>query len=56
MTSWNCRREPTIEELLADDVMRIAMRSAGIDADRFRLQLTETARRLRAAAAPDPRG
>jgi len=44
--TWNCRREPTLKELLEDDVMRLAMRSAGLDADAFKLQLRETAYRI----------
>jgi hypothetical protein len=51
--SWNCgRREPTLEELLEDDVMRLAMRSAGLDAAAFKLQLREAAGRMRDAAEP----
>jgi hypothetical protein len=52
--NWNCRREPTLKELLEDDVMRLAMRSAGLDADAFKLQLRETACRIRSAAEPRP--
>ena len=43
---WNCRREPSLKELLEDDVMRLAIRSAGLDADAFKLQLREAARRI----------
>ena len=50
MGSWNCRREPTLKELLEDDVMRLAVRSAGLDPDAFRVQLRETARRVGATA------
>ncbi|MBX6366370.1 MAG: hypothetical protein IRZ04_00225 [Rhodospirillales bacterium] len=46
--TWNCRREPTLKELLEDDVMRLAMRSAGLDAETFKLQLREAAERMRA--------
>jgi len=45
--SWNCRREPSLKELLEDDVMRLAMRSAGLDADAFKSQLREAASRIR---------
>jgi hypothetical protein len=44
---WNCRREPSLKELLEDDVMRLAIRSAGLDADAFKLQLREAAHRIR---------
>lgn len=50
--SWNCHHEPTLKELLEDDVMRLTMRSAGLDADAFKLQLREAACRLRTAAEP----
>jgi hypothetical protein len=45
-STWNCRREPSLKELLEDEVMRLAIRSAGLDADAFKLQLRETARRI----------
>jgi hypothetical protein len=48
-STWNCRREPTLKELLEDEVMRLAIRSAGLDADAFKLQLREAARRLSVA-------
>ena len=44
--TYACRREPTLEELLADDVMRAAIRSAGLGADEFRATLRAAARRL----------
>ena len=44
--TYACRREPTLEELLADDVMRAAIRSAGLGTDEFRAELRATARRL----------
>lgn len=46
--TWNCRREPTLKELLEDDVMRLAMRSAGLDAEAFKVQLRAAAERMRA--------
>jgi hypothetical protein len=52
--NWNCRREPTLKELLEDDVMRLAMRSAGLDADAFTRQLREAARRAQNMAGPSP--
>ncbi len=44
--TYACRREPNLEELLADDVMRAAIRSAGLGADEFRATLRAAARRL----------
>ena len=44
--SFTCRREPSLDELLADDVMRAAIRSAGLGADEFRAELKAAARRL----------
>jgi len=46
--TYACRREPNLEELLADDVMRAAIRSAGLGADEFRAALRATAQRLNA--------
>ena len=46
MGAWHSCREPSLEELLDDDVVRVVIRSAGLDADAFRLQLEETARRI----------
>ena len=53
-----CRYEPSLEDLLADDVMAPVLRSAGCDAQAFRDMMAETARRLdrRAARNPEPRG
>jgi len=43
---WNQgEREPSIEELLADEIMGLVMRSAGIDAEELRALLRRTARR-----------
>jgi hypothetical protein len=43
---WNLgEREPSIEELLADEIMGLVMRSAGIDAEELRALLRRTARR-----------
>jgi hypothetical protein len=41
--------EPTLDELLADDIMRPVMKSAGLDAGGLRALLRELAHRL----APD---
>ncbi len=41
-----CRYEPSLEDLLADEVMATVLRSAGFDRQGFRAMMTETARRL----------
>jgi hypothetical protein len=41
-----CRYQPTLDELLDDDVMTPVLRSAGFDAQGFRAMLVETARRI----------
>ena len=41
-----CRYEPTLEELLADEVMEPVLKSAGLEPQQFRDMLVETARRL----------
>ena len=41
-----CRYEPSLEDLLADEVMAPVLRSAGLDAVGFREMMVETARRL----------
>ena len=47
MTRWRMTMiEPTLDDLLDDEIMRPVMRSAGIDADRLKEALAETARRL----------
>ena len=53
-----CRYEPSLDELLADDLMASVLRSAGFDAQGFRDMMAETARRLdrRAAREPENRG
>jgi 2-hydroxychromene-2-carboxylate isomerase len=38
--------EPTLEDLLDDEIMTPVMRSAGLDAAELRARLAETARRL----------
>jgi hypothetical protein len=45
--SWKMTMiEPTLDDLLADDIMRPVLRSAGVDAARLRASLAEAARRL----------
>ena len=45
-----CRYEPSLDELLADDVMTPVLRSAGLDAQGFRDMMAETARRINCGA------
>jgi hypothetical protein len=47
MTGWKMTMiEPTLDDLLEDDIMASVMRSSGIDAAQLRARLGETARRL----------
>ena len=48
-----CRYEPSLDELLADDVMTPVLRSAGLDAQGFRDMMAETARRVDRRAVRD---
>ena len=41
-----CRYEPSLEDLLADDVMEPVLRSAGLEPQEFRDMMVETARRI----------
>ena len=42
-----CRRyEPSLEDLLADEVMEPVLRSAGLEPQEFRQMMIETARRI----------
>ena len=41
-----CNYEPTLDELLEDEVMTPVLRSAGFDAQGFREMIVETARRI----------
>ena len=41
-----CRYEPTLDELLDDDIMAPVLRSAGFDAQGFRDMMVATARRI----------
>jgi hypothetical protein len=49
-----CRYEPSLDDLLADDVMAPVLRSAGFDAQAFRDMMAETARRLDCRGGRDP--
>lgn len=46
-----CRYEATLDELIEDEVMAPVLRSAGLDARRFRDLIVETARRFDERAA-----
>jgi hypothetical protein len=41
-----CRYEPSLEDLLADEVMEPVLRSAGLEPQELRDMLAETARRI----------
>jgi len=41
-----CRYEPSLEDLLADEVMAPVLKSAGYDRQGFRAMMAETARRI----------
>jgi hypothetical protein len=41
-----CRYEPSLEDLLDDEMMEPVLRSAGLDTQGFRDMIAETARRL----------
>ncbi|HVH78922.1 MAG TPA: hypothetical protein VM782_06015 [Stellaceae bacterium] len=41
-----CRYEPSLDDLLADEVMTPVLRSAGFDPQGFRDMMAEAARRL----------
>ena len=41
-----CRYQPSLDELLADEVMEPVLRSAGLDLHELREMMVETARRL----------
>ena len=46
-----CRYEATLDELIDDEVMEPVLRSAGLDPQRFRDLIVETARRFDERAA-----
>ena len=41
-----CRYEPSLEDLLADEVMESVLRSAGLEPQELRDMMVETARRI----------
>ena len=48
-----CRYEPSLEELLDDEMMEPVLRSAGLDTQGLRDMIVETARRLDSEPEPD---
>ena len=46
MAGWQIDREPTLDELLHDDVIVQAVRSAGFETEAFRAHLADIARRV----------
>lgn len=51
-----CRYEPTLKDLLADEMMAPVLRSAGIDQQGFHDLLVETARRIHRRDGHDVEG
>jgi hypothetical protein len=41
-----CRYEPSLEDLLADEIMAPVLKSAGVDREGVREMMVETARRV----------
>ncbi len=41
-----CRYEPSLEDLLADEIMTPVLKSAGSDPEQLRAMMVETARRI----------
>jgi hypothetical protein len=48
-----CRYEPSLDELIADDMMQPVLESAGLDRERFHEFMVETGARLRQSRAAD---
>jgi hypothetical protein len=48
-----CRFEPSLEELLDDEMMESVLRSAGFDSQGFREMIAETARRFEGRRVPE---
>jgi len=58
MAEWRMTMiEPTLDDLLDDEIMAPIMRSAGVDAAQLKARLSETARRLtdQSVVLPPPR-
>jgi hypothetical protein len=50
-----CRYEPSLDELLADDIMQPVLQSAGYDRERFHDLMVETGERVRLSRESDER-
>jgi hypothetical protein len=50
-----CRYEASLDELLADDIMRPVLESAGYDRERFHDLMVETGERVRLSRERDGR-
>ena len=48
-----CRYEPSLDELLADEMMQPVLQSAGLDRERFHDLMLETGERLRLSRETD---
>jgi len=55
MPKWRMAGEPSLDELLNDEMMDRVMRRAGLDATEMRRRLAELARRLRDCGMPSGR-
>lgn len=47
MTKWKMMSEPSLDDLLEDEIMRPVMNSAGLDAAELRARMLKAAERLR---------
>ena len=47
-----CRYEPSLDELLGDDIMKPVLESAGLDRARFHDLMVETGERVRLSREP----
>jgi len=50
---WRMTGEPSLDELLGDEIMDHVTRTAGLDKSELRRRLAEIARRLEPRPAPD---
>lgn len=55
MPKWHMAGEPSLDELLGDEMMVRVMRRAGLDAAELRRRLVELAHRLRECGADSSR-
>ena len=54
VTKWRLAGEPSLEELLGDEIMAPVMRRAGLDGPELRRRLLELAHRLGERAGREP--